>query len=308
MHYRTLGTDGPDVSVVGLGCNNFGMKIDAAQTAEVVAAALDAGITHFDTAEMYGDGKSEEFLGAALAGRRDAAFIATKFLPRPEGDEFAPGRLRSRMIESVESSLRRLQTDRIDLFYQHYPDADAPLEELTATFAELVEAGKVLNVALSNPFPELIAAATKTAPDLPWRAVQVEWNLLARAAEEDVIPAATERGLGVIPYFPLASGLLTGKYSSGEFPEGSRLATIPWFAEVATPENLARVRRLDAIAADHGRSLIELAFGWLLHHDDVSSLIAGATTPEQVATNAAAASWTLDDDVLRQIEDALRDV
>ncbi|GAA3659333.1 aldo/keto reductase [Nocardioides ginsengisoli] len=309
MRTRALGAGGPELSVVGLGGNNFGMKLDAEQTREVVAAALDEGITHFDTAEMYGGGKSEEFLGAALGARRDQAVIATKYLPRPDGEEFAPGALARRIREAAEGSLRRLGTDRIDVYYQHYPDAEAPVEEVVETLDELVRAGKVLHVATSNVDAAQIVdqnAAARSRGLATFTGVQIEWNLLARAVEESIVPAARAESMGVVPYFPLASGLLTGKYAAGRpFPDGSRLATMPYFAAVATDANFAAVERLAKVAADRGRDLVSLAFGWLLAQDGVTSVIAGATMPAQVAANAAAAAWQLDADDLAAVEAAL---
>ena len=293
----------PTLSAVGLGCNNFGMKLDEAASASVVLAALDAGVTHFDTAEMYGGGASEEFLGRALAGRRDEAFIATKFSPRPTDDAFEPGALARRIREACEASLRRLGTDHIDLYYQHYPDADAPLEELLTTMGDLVAEGKVRYLGRSNvDHLDLERAAAPTS------AVQVEWNLLNRDVEADLVPAARRLGIGVVPYFPLASGLLSGKYRKGEpFPSGSRLDTMSYFASVATDENMDRVERLRVVAESSGRSLLELAVAWLLAQPSVLSVSCGATTPEQVAANAAAASWSLDARTLDAVEQALAD-
>ncbi|MFB6872857.1 aldo/keto reductase [Streptomyces sp. NPDC056323] len=310
METREFGDGGPQLSVVGLGCNNFGMKLDAEGSRAVVAAALDAGITHFDTAEMYGEGKSEEFLGAALADRRDEAVIATKYLPRPQDEPWTPGVLATRIREACESSLRRLGTDRIDVYYQHYPDPQAPVEEVVETLDELVRAGKVLHVATSNVDAGQITGSRQVAEKLglaPFTGVQAEWNLLSRDVETGVVPAARAAGMGVVPYFPLASGLLTGKYAAGQpYPEGSRFALIPYFAQVATEENFRKVEQLTRFTAERGRSIIELAFGWLLTQDGVASVIAGATTPEQVAANASAIGWELDAEELAAVQDILR--
>jgi aryl-alcohol dehydrogenase-like predicted oxidoreductase len=289
------------LSPVGLGCNNFGMKLDASASSEVVHAALDAGVTHFDTAEMYGQGRSEEFLGAALGGRRDEAFVATKFSPRPTDEPFLPGALARRIREACEGSLRRLGTDHVDLYYQHYPDPDAPLEELTTAMDELVAEGKVRHTGLSN-----VDAGQLDASRDGYLVAQVEWNLLQRDVEADLVPAAARRGIGIVPYFPLASGLLTGKYRKGEeFPEGSRLASMPYFAAVASDDNLDRVERLLAFAEREGHTLLELAVAWLLVQPDVVSVIGGATSPTQVAANAAAAGWALRPEQLDQIEQLL---
>lgn len=296
-----LRTAEPALSAVGLGCNNFGMKLDEGASISVVHAALDAGVTHFDTAEMYGGGKSEEFLGRALRDRRSAAFVATKFSPRPGDEAFESGALSRRIREACEGSLRRLGTDHIDLYYQHYPDADAPLDELLTTMGELVDEGKVRHIARSNvDHGDLERAAATTA------AVQVEWSLLNRDVEVDLVPAAERLGIGVVPYFPLASGLLSGKYRKGEpFPEGSRLDSMSYFASVATDDNMERVERLRAAAEGHGHSLLELAVAWLLAQPSVLSVICGATTAEQVAANSVAAGWTLDEGTLAEVESAL---
>jgi aryl-alcohol dehydrogenase-like predicted oxidoreductase len=297
MEARTLGKAGPALSVVGLGCNNFGMAIDAEAAASVVHAALDAGVTHFDTAEMYGGGESEVMLGRALGARRDEAVIATKYLPRPAGEAYEPGRLAARIREGAEISLRRLGTDRIDLYYQHMPDPEARIEEALEALDGLVRAGKVLHVASSNVSADQIAAAASAAGSRGWAAftgVQTHWNLLHREAEESVVPAAEAAGLGVVPYFPLASGLLTGKYRRSEpFPTGTRLARNERFAAGATDENFDRIEAYEAFARGRGRTITELAIAWLLAQPAVASVIAGATRPEQVQANAAAATWVL---------------
>lgn len=311
MEARALGTHGPVLSVVGVGCNNFGMRIDAEASAAVVRAALDAGVTHFDTAEMYGGGQSEAFLGRALGANRDRAVIATKFTPRPTDEHYTAGALARRIRDACEASLRRLGTDRIDLYYQHYPDPDAPIGEALETLEDLVREGKVLHVASSNPSAELVAAHHTVARErglTPYCGIQVEWSLLARGVEAHIVPAAAARAIGIVPYFPLASGLLTGKYRRDEpFPDGSRLASSPYFAAVATEDNFAKVERLTAFAGDHGHDLIDLAVGWLLSQPGVSSVIAGATTPAQVQANAAAAGWRLDADKLAEIDSLLGD-
>jgi len=302
MEQRALGVDGPKLSVIGLGCNNFGMRIDAERAAAVVHAALDAGITHFDTAEMYGRGHSEEFLGAALGTRRAEVSIATKFSPRPKGEAYRPGVLAARISDAVEGSLRRLGTDYIDVYYQHYPDVDAPVEESLETLNELVKAGKVLHLASSNVTAAQITRAGEVAAGRGWprfTGTQIEWSLLSRKVEAEVVPAATSTGLGVVPFFPLASGMLTGKYRKGEpFPEDSRLgfakkAGAAGLAKFATDESLAKVEVYAAFAAERGHSVTELAIGWLLAQPSVTSVIAGATKPEQIAANVAATSWTL---------------
>ena len=301
MEERALGDGGPRLSVLGLGCNNFGMRIDADASAAVVHAALDAGITHFDTAEMYGGGDSERFLGAALGSRRSEVVIATKFSPRPKDDPYRPGVLADRIRDAVEGSLRRLGTDYIDLYYQHYPDAEAPVEESLETLGELVEAGKVRHLGSSNVDAAQITRAAEVATDKAWprfTGTQIEWSLLSRDVEEQIVPAAAAAGLGVVPFFPLASGMLTGKYRRGEpYPEDSRLAFAQKAARgltrFASDENFAKVDAYLAFATERGHSVTELAVAWLLAQPSVTSVIAGATKPAQVAANVAAASWTL---------------
>ncbi|QFU92498.1 aldo/keto reductase [Amycolatopsis sp. YIM 10] len=298
METRQLGGDGPALSVIGLGCNNFGMKLDRDASAAVINAALEAGITHLDTAEMYGGGKSEEFIGATLGARRDEVVLATKFLPRPKDEPYSPGALRRRIIEGCEGSLRRLRTDRIDLYYQHYPDVEAPAEEALQALDELVQQGTILHIASSN----VTAAQVETAAGIAESALltrfcgtQIEWNLLSRAVELDVVPSAHANKVGIVPYFPLASGMLTGKYRRGqEYPRGSRFDAMSYFADkVVSEENFARVEALTAFAQERGHTILELAVAWLAAQDGVASVITGATTPEQVRANAAAASWRL---------------
>jgi aryl-alcohol dehydrogenase-like predicted oxidoreductase len=302
---RTLGRDGPALSVVGIGTNNFGMMIEDDAATAVVHAALDAGITHFDTAEMYGGGRSEVMLGAALKGRRDQAVIATKVLPRPATDPYAPGALARRVREATEQSLRRLDVDHIDVLYQHYPDADAPVDEALETFDALVHEGKVGHIASSNVTGDQIAEAAGVAAAHGWVAftgTQIQWSLLSRTVEDDEVPAAMTAGLGVVPYFPLASGMLTGKYRRGEpFPEGSRMARSDRWARMVTDDAFDRVEALEAWAADHGHPLVDLAVAWLLAQPTVTSVITGATRPEQVVANAAAADWRLTPDEAAEV-------
>jgi len=299
------------VSVIGLGCNNFGMKLDRDASMDVVHAALDAGITHFDTAEIYGvnpdaatpsgvatAGRSEEFLGEGLLGRRDDVVIATKFAPRPTGQAWEPGQLSRRIREGCEASLRRLRTDRIDLYYPHWLDPEAPIDETLSTLADLAQQGKVIHVGCTHVENEGIEEAAEASVRLgapAFVASQVEWSLLTRTVETTVLPAARRHHLGSIPYYALASGMLAGKYRKGdEYPAGSRLAAIKYFAGFATDENFAYIDALIAFAEERGHSIMDLAIGWLLAHDDVCSVLAGATTADQVRANAEAAkAWTL---------------
>jgi aryl-alcohol dehydrogenase-like predicted oxidoreductase len=294
---RQLGADGPELSLIGLGCNNFGMKLDLAETSAVVNAAIDAGITHLDTAEMYGQGKSEEFIGATLGARRDQVVIATKFSPRPSDEPYVAGAITKRITEACEGSLRRLRTDRIDLYYQHYPDAEGPVDEALEALDQLVKEGKVLHIASSNVSAEQIQAAADVAAAaslVRFSGTQIHWNLLNRAVEKDAVPAARKNSMGIVPYFPLASGMLTGKYRRGEaFPAGSRLDTRSWAASLATDDNFTRVEALTTFAEERGHTVGELAMAWLAAQDAVTSVIAGATTPEQARANAVAADWAL---------------
>lgn len=286
-------------SVVGLGCNNFGMFIDEDATKAVVDAAIGAGVNFFDTAASYGDGTSERLLGAAIGSRRDEVLIATKF-PQSKGDgSCRPERIRA----DCEASLSRLGSDHIDLYQQHYPD-DTPHEDVLATLADLVSEGKVRAIGHSNFSAAQHDAAEAAAKGLPVRFVssQVHWSLLERDVETEVLPAAGRDRLGVLPYFPLASGLLTGKHQRGDIQEGSRLDVGgEYFGSVLTDANFDRVEALSAWAADHDRTLLELAFQWLASHESVVSVIAGATKPAQIEANARSVAKLLTADQLRQV-------
>jgi aryl-alcohol dehydrogenase-like predicted oxidoreductase len=289
MDTRTLGHSDLVVSVAGLGCNNFGMRADADQAAAIVDAARDAGVTFFDTARMYGGGKSEEFLGAAVKGARDEVVIATKF-GAPTSPEARNGSRETVMAE-CEASLTALGTDYIDLYQMHYADAGTPIEETLAALSELVEQGKVRYIGCSNFTGWQIADAAWVAQtnDLtPFVSLQNEWSLVARGIETEVVGACERFGLGVLPYFPLASGVLTGKVKRGESPpEGSRL-NLPYFATYLTDDNLAAAERVASWAADRGRTLHEVALSYLASNPVTASVIAGASRPEQVTANVAA--------------------
>ena len=271
------------VSRVGLGCNNFGWRLDLEGTRAVVEAALEAGITHFDTAETYGDGNSERFLGELLEGRREDVVIATKF----GGRQKAAGS-RDYIRRAIESSLERLRTDYVDLYYYHRPDGVTPIAETMAALTELTEEGKVRHIGVSNVDASQLEEAARAARVA---AVQNEYSLLHREPEDDVLPLCRELGIGFVPYFPLASGLLTGKYRKGELPPpGSRLEGRD---DRLTDEVLERVERLEQFATERGHTLLELAIGALASEPGVLSVIAGATTPQQVRANVAAAAWEL---------------
>jgi len=306
MDLRNLGRSGLKVSAIGLGCNNFGMRIDQAQTQAVVDAALEAGINFFDTADIYGAAQSEVFLGQALAGKRDRAIVATKFAnPMGEG-AYRRGGSRRYIVSAVEASLKRLNTDRIDLYQMHVPDADTPIEETLRALDDLVRAGKVLYLGNSNFSGWEIADAdwiSKTQGLERFVSAQNNYSLLERNVEREVLPACERFGLGFLPFFPLASGLLTGKYERGAAPpEGTRLAAWGARGQAALSErNFDKVEKLQAWALDHGRSLLELAFAWILGHPVVSSVIAGATSPAQIAANAKGADWKLTPDQVAEV-------
>lgn len=300
METRTFPDTDLAASVVGLGGNNFGMFIDEAATQKVVDAAIDAGVNFFDTAASYGDGTSERFLGAALSARRAEVLIATKFPQSPGPGSCSPDAIRA----DCEASLKRLNTDHIDLYQQHYPDEDTSHDDVLATLGDLISEGKVRAVGHSNFTAAMHDEAETAAQGLTARFVssQVHWNLLEREVEDEVIPAAERNRLGVLPYFPLASGLLTGKHRRGAVEEASRLDVgAEYFGSVLTDENFNRVEALTGWAADHERSLLELAFQWLASQPSVTSVIAGATKPEQVAANARSVSTLLSADELRQV-------
>ncbi|HEU5208152.1 MAG TPA: aldo/keto reductase [Longimicrobiales bacterium] len=296
-----------EVSVVGLGCNNFGKRLDAAQTERVVHAALDAGISFFDTADRYSAGRSEEYLGRALRGRRHEALIATKF-GKPVGD--APASATAAYIrQAVDASLRRLGVDHIDLYQIHEPHPEVPIAETLGALDELVGAGKVRAIGCSNFSAQQIEEAESTARasgGARFVSVQNEYSLLVREPEQDgVLDACARYQLALLPFFPLASGLLTGKYRVGRpLPENTRI-TSGWLDTHYTEANLARVERLSAFAQARGHTLLELAFAWLLHRGEVASVIAGATRPEQVRANAAATRWQLSAQELAEVDAAL---
>jgi aryl-alcohol dehydrogenase-like predicted oxidoreductase len=282
----------PKPSRVGLGTNNFGRRLDLDRTRAVVGAALDAGVTHFDTADIYGGGDSERFLGELLQGRRDDVFLATKF-GMGEGGGGSPEYVR----RAIDASLERLQTDRVDLYYYHRPDGVTPIAETVGAMQELVTAGKVGSLGVSNVDPDQLREAAGTAPIF---AVQNEYSLLERAAAKDVLPSARALGVGFVPYFPLAHGLLTGKYRRGEpAPEGTRLHDRP---EALTDERFDEIEALERIAAEKGHSLLELAIAALASEPGILSVIAGATRPEQVRANAQAGKWQLNPTDLAELE------
>jgi len=311
METRKIGS--LDVSIVGLGCNNFGMRIDAEATKAVVDACLENGINFFDTADVYGGrGKSEEFLGAALQGRRDDVIVATKFGSPMSDDGQSQGGSARWIKQAVEDSLRRLQTDRIDLYQHHFPDRDTPFDETLKALDELVREGKVREIGCSNYAGKHLAKCLGISADeglAKWVSEQSNYSLLQRDIENDVLPVCENNGVGFLPYFPLASGMLTGKYTSKDnLPEGSRITLMaqaaPERAEgVLSDENFAIVGKLRAFAEEHGHTLLELAMSWLASKPVIASVIAGATKPEQVKANAESASWRLSADEMAQVDE-----
>ncbi len=310
---RRLGSSGLAVSTVGLGCNNLGRPgtatEDLAGTRAVVSAALDAGVCFFDCADVYGvpPGASEELLGAALGARRGEAVIATKFgmdARGANGPDLGSRGSRRYIRMAVEASLRRLRTDWIDLYQLHEPDVGTPLEETLAALDELVQAGKVRYIGHSNFAGWQLADAAWTAQSgsrTPFISAQNHYSLLHREIERELMPAAEAFGIGILPFFPLANGLLTGKYSRGSAPAGSRLDRIkPGMLDTAPWETLDALR---SFAEGRGVTMLHVAFGWLLARPQVASVIAGATRPEQLAANVEAATWVPTDEDLAAIDE-----
>lgn len=306
MEYRNLGQSGLKVSVVGLGCNNFGMLINQQQTNAVVSAALDQGITLFDTADIYGgQGTSETFLGKALGKNRDKAIVATKF-GNPMGDGvYHTGGSRGYIMRAVEDSLKRLKTDYIDLYQIHTPDADTPIDETLRAMDDLVRSGKVRYIGCSNfsGWQVVEAAWVSQSAGLEcFVSAQNRYSLLSRDIELDLIPAAEKYGVGILPFFPLESGLLTGKYKAGKAPpKGTRwhawkgrgaMANAFW-----SDDKFDKATQLQAICDAHGHSLLDLAFGWLIDNPNVSSVIAGATKATQIKANVKAGLFRPSEDV-----------
>ncbi len=307
LQARSLGVLGPEVSVIGLGCNNFGRRVDLEGTRAVVDAALEEGITFFDTSNTYGDphGRSEEFLGEVLQGRRDRVVLATKF-GMDMGDGLGPRGSRDYILQAVEASLRRLRTDVIDYYWYHQPDGVTPIAETLETLDGLVQAGIVRWIGASNFSAAQIEEADAVARDrgfARFSSIQNNYSLLNREAEREVLPTCERLGLGFVPFFPLASGLLTGKYRRGEAaPAGTRLASRD---QVGTDEQFDLVEALERYAEAREVSLTDVAIGALLARPVVSTVIAGATRPEQVRQNAAAARWQPTERDLDELQELL---
>jgi aryl-alcohol dehydrogenase-like predicted oxidoreductase len=309
MEYRQLGNSGLKVSEVGLGTNTFGLSTDEATAIGLIHRALEVGINFIDTAAMYARGRSEEIIGKAIKGKRDQVVLATKFGHVASLSPREAGGSRGYIFKAIDQTLRRLDTDYLDLYYLHYPDALTPIEETLHAMNDLIRTGKVRYIACSNFAAWQLAEAALTARALklePFIAVQMRYNLLDRAIEREIVPCCKKYGIGVVPWGPLASGFLTGKYRKGEKPTSGRLANPPpIYGDVLTETNFDKLARLQAFAAERGHGVSELAIAWLLSHSWLGSVIAGATNPEQLAANAAAASWKLSDEDCRQIAKAV---
>ncbi|MEO8880861.1 MAG: aldo/keto reductase [Gemmatimonadaceae bacterium] len=299
-----------EVSVIGLGCNNFGWRVDEHTTRAVVDAAIDAGIDFFDTADIYGKTQSEEFLGKALAGRRKGVIVATKFGKKV--DESRTGARPEYVHQACNDSLKRLGTDYIDLYQLHAPDPTVPIEDTLGALNELVVAGKVREIGCSNFSGEQLAEAESVSEQQRFArfvSVQNHYNMLKRDDEFDAIPECERLGVSYLPYFPLESGLLTGKYRLGEkVPEGTRIADGGWLAEKHTDRNMELIERLIAFADANDHTMLELAMSWLLRFPVVASVIAGATSPEQVRSNASAPNWDLSPSEIEAVDEILNRV
>jgi aryl-alcohol dehydrogenase-like predicted oxidoreductase len=307
MEYRRLGNSGLQVSLAGLGCNNFGMRIDAEQTRAVVHRALDEGITLFDTADIYGNrGQSEEMLGKALGNRRHEIVLASKFGMTMGEGPYRVGGSRRYIMAACEASLKRLGTEYIDLYQIHQPDPATPEEETLAALDTLVRSGKVRYLGHSNYAGWQTADAAwiaKVRGWAPYVSAQNHYNLLNREIEKDLIPACRQFGVGILPFFPLASGFLTGKYRRGEAPaEGTRFAAMRRLADpLMTDANFQTIEKLEEFARKREHPLIELAVGWLATKPEISSVISGATSPEQVTENAKAIGWRLTPEEMAEV-------
>ena len=297
MLYRNLGKSGLKVSAIGLGTNQFGGKVDLAGVNNIIAAAFDAGVNFIDTADVYQGGRSEEFIGEALKGQRDRALIATKVMHKVGEGPNDFGASRQHILSGVEASLRRLQTDYLDLYQIHRWDAETPLEETMQALDDLVRAGKVRYIGASNFDSWQLTYANALAELRGWTkfvSVQPHYHILEREIEKELTPACKYFGIGILPYFPLAGGFLTGKYQEGQpAPEGSRGESSQYVQRYMTPKNYAVLNRLTEFAQERQRTINELAHAWLLAQPMVSSVISGATKVAHVQANASAGDWIL---------------
>jgi aryl-alcohol dehydrogenase-like predicted oxidoreductase len=295
MEYRQLGASGLQVSAVGLGANNFGGRLDSRRTEAVVHAALDAGVNLIDTSNSYGDGHSEEFIGRALRSRRHQAVIATKVSSRVADGPNNAGNSRKHILDQVETSLRKLGTDYIDLYQIHWWDPNTPIEETLRALDDLIRQGKVRYAGCSNFAAWQVCEAHWTARSLDingFVSVQPRYSIMYRLPEQELLPFCSKYGVGILPYYPLENGFLTGKYRRNQAaPEGTRLAQSD--RGMFTDRNFDMLEGLERFAEERGHSILELAFAWLLAKPEVSSVIAGATRPDQVVANAKSADWAL---------------
>lgn len=307
MEYRKLGRSGLEVSVIGLGGNTFGMACDKDQTANVIAAAKDAGINTIDTADVYSRGVSEEYVGAAIQGERDDWVVMTKFAMQMGKGRNWSGGSRRYIRRAVEASLKRLDTDYIDVYQMHQPDPETPLEETMSALHDLVTAGMVRYIGCSNFAGWQVAEANWIAKHYGWTpfiSSQPSYNMINRGIEREHVPACARFGLGLVPWGPLAGGFLTGKYTRGEeFPEGTRMASSEWARAVLTDRNWDRLEGLQAFASERGLSMPDLAMGWLVAQPTIATVIAGATRVEQVAENAKASDVTFTAEDLTRIDE-----
>lgn len=306
MEYRKLGKSGLQVSAIGLGGNTFGRYADEAQTAAIIHQALDLGINFFDTANTYGRGVSEQFVGKALQGRREQALIGTKAAGSMGEGPNMSGASRQHLTDSVHASLRRLNTDYIDLFQVHFPDPKTPIEETLRALDDLVRQGKIRYIGCSNYAAWQVCEAMWTAQEhhlSPYVSVQPAYNLLNRRIEQELVPFCQGYGIGIIPYSPLAGGFLTGKYRPGAAaPEGTRGYNNQMFARTLTERNFDTLQKLEAFVSQRGHTVGELALAWLLARPMVSTVIAGATNPEQVAENVRSGEWRLTAEELQELD------
>ena len=309
MEYRNLGTAGPKLSAIGIGCNQFGGKVDKAGTKAIVQRALDEGINFFDTANVYSKGVSEEFVGAALKGERERVVIATKVRFKMGEGPNDVGASRYHILNAVEASLRRLGTEHIDLYQIHAWDESVPVAEMMRALDDLVRAGKVRYIGASQFSAWQLAHSNTLAEMMGWEqfvTIQTHYNLLERDAERELLPYCAWSNVGVLPYFPLAGGLLTGKYTRGEAPpEGSRGTFSQYVKNRLTDANFDKLDALRSFADSRGHTLHDLAFSWLLGVKQVPSVIAGATTPEQVSENAKKIEWKLSEEDLAELKEIL---
>jgi len=310
MHYRNLGSSGLKVSAIGLGTNQFGGKVDLETTRDIIAAAIDAGVNFIDTADIYQEGRSEEYIGKSLTGKRTTALIATKVYGKVGDAPNDRGASRQHIMHGVEASLRRLQTDYIDLYQIHVWDEATPIDETLRALDDLLHAGKVRYIGASNFTAWQLVWSNALAELRGWSSfvsIQPHYHMFEREIEKELIPACQYFNIGILPYFPLAGGFLTGKYKPGEpAPAGSRGESSQYVQRYMTPENYARLGRLSDLAQDHGYSLNDLAHAWLLVQPQISSVISGATKVEHVQANAAAGDWEMTDEETKAVNEILK--